>query len=236
MPRAGRSSSRSWTARRRSSTPPTARRCRACRTSASREGWPLAKLALELRRLGAQGHVPRDPRDVDVDARTHRGVVRVRAAAGGDRRGRASTARRSGSMSAGTGYTLMHNWLNRGGLGHRAGRRRQRPHRRCARRRAEGARRRAAHVGRRAAHPRRRAARHRRAAGRAARRSARATRVLRRRSAPHAARPRRRAGAAAGVRLAHAVDQDARLGRQGAPADRRQPRPAGRARWRSRRR
>ena len=26
-----------------------------------------------------------------------------------------------GSMSAGTGYTLMHNWLNRGGLAHRAG-------------------------------------------------------------------------------------------------------------------
>ena len=48
--------------------PPIARRCRACRTSALAEGLPLAKLALKLRRLGAQGHVPRDPRAADVGA------------------------------------------------------------------------------------------------------------------------------------------------------------------------
>ena len=43
------------------------------------------------------------------------------------------------------------------------------------------------------------------------RRDPRSDGVLRRRSAPHAARPGRRAGTAAGVRLARAVDQDARL-------------------------
>jgi phytoene dehydrogenase-like protein len=82
------------------------------------EGWPLAQLALKLRRLG--------PKDM---FKVIRGMSMsalelteewfesdpVRAAL-------ASVAIHGmtlGPMSAGTGYTLMHNWLNRGGPGHR---------------------------------------------------------------------------------------------------------------------
>jgi phytoene dehydrogenase-like protein len=82
------------------------------------EGLPLAKLALNLRRLG--------PKDMF-------GVIRampmsalelteewfesdfVRAAIGAV----AIHGATLGPMSAGTGFTLMHNWLNRGGPGHR---------------------------------------------------------------------------------------------------------------------
>lgn len=82
------------------------------------EGLPLAKLALTLRRLG-----PRDMFRViralpmsalelteewfETDAvRAAVSAVAVHGAT-------------LGPMSAGSGYTLMHNWLNRGGLGHR---------------------------------------------------------------------------------------------------------------------
>lgn len=82
------------------------------------EGLPLAKLAMNLRQLG-----PRDMFRViralpmsalelteewfESDAvRAAIGAVAVHGAT-------------LGPMSAGTGYTLMHNWLNRGGLGHR---------------------------------------------------------------------------------------------------------------------
>ncbi len=145
----------------------------------------------------------------------------------GDRRGRRSTAVTLGPMSAGTGYTLMHNWLNRGGLAPSARRRRHAaasPMRWSLRCKARGG------------ELRYRRRREERCSSRTAARAAcdwtngeeivAPTRVLGRRPAPHAARSRRRARAAAGVRLAHAVDQDARLGRQGASADRRQPRPA----------
>ncbi|MBP6012257.1 MAG: NAD(P)/FAD-dependent oxidoreductase [Alphaproteobacteria bacterium] len=83
-----------------------------------KEGWPLAKLALHLRRLG-----PRDMFRViralpmsalelteewfESDA--------MRAAIGAV----AVHGHTLGPMSAGTGYTLMHNWLNRGGPGQR---------------------------------------------------------------------------------------------------------------------
>lgn len=82
------------------------------------EGLPLAKLALRLRALG-----PRDMFRViralpmsalelteewfESDAvRAALGAVAVHGAT-------------LGPMSAGTGYTLMHNWLNRGGPGHK---------------------------------------------------------------------------------------------------------------------
>jgi phytoene dehydrogenase-like protein len=83
-----------------------------------REGLPLAKLALHLRQLGPKDMfrviraLPMSALELteewfESDA--------VRAAI-------ASVAIHNmtlGPMSAGTGYTLMHNWLNRGGPGHR---------------------------------------------------------------------------------------------------------------------
>lgn len=82
------------------------------------DGLPLAKLALKLRRLGPKDMfrviraMPMSALELteewfESDA--------VRAAV-------ASVAIHGvtlGPMSAGTGYTLMHNWLNRGGPGHR---------------------------------------------------------------------------------------------------------------------
>jgi phytoene dehydrogenase-like protein len=82
------------------------------------EGLPLAKLALKLRRLGSRDMF-RVIRSLPMSAlelteewfesepmRAALGAVAVHG----------STL---GPMSAGTGYTLMHNWLNRGGPGHR---------------------------------------------------------------------------------------------------------------------
>jgi phytoene dehydrogenase-like protein len=80
------------------------------------EGWPLAKLALKLRKLG-----PRDmfrviralPMSALELAEEWFESDAVRAAV-------ASVAIHGvtlGPMSAGTGYIMMHNWLNRGGLG-----------------------------------------------------------------------------------------------------------------------
>jgi phytoene dehydrogenase-like protein len=82
------------------------------------DGTPLAKLGLRLRRLG-----PKDMFNV-IRALPMSALElteewfesdEVRAAV-------ASVAVHGvtlGPMSAGTGYTLIHNWLNRGGLGHR---------------------------------------------------------------------------------------------------------------------
>ena len=82
------------------------------------EGLPLAKLALKLRRLGAKDMF-RVIRAMPMSALelTEEWFEsdELRAAV-------ASVAIHGvtlGPMSAGTGYTLMHNWLNRGGPGHR---------------------------------------------------------------------------------------------------------------------
>ena len=82
------------------------------------QGMPLAKLALKLRRLGRKDMF-RVIRALPMSALelTEEWFEsdEVRASV-------ASVAVHGvtlGPMSAGTGYTLMHNWLNRGGLGHR---------------------------------------------------------------------------------------------------------------------
>jgi phytoene dehydrogenase-like protein len=83
-----------------------------------REGWPLAKLLWKLRRFGGR----------DMFA-----VVRAMSMSAEELAGdwfeaeplRAAIAALAihavtlGPMSAGTGFTLMHNWLQRGGLAHR---------------------------------------------------------------------------------------------------------------------
>ncbi len=82
------------------------------------EGMPLAQLGLKLRRLGARDMfriirmLPMSALELteewfESDA--------VRAAIGAV----AIHGSTLGPMSAGSGYTLMHNWLNRGGPGHR---------------------------------------------------------------------------------------------------------------------
>ena len=82
------------------------------------EGLPLAKLGLHLRRLGPR-EMFRTIRALPMSALElteewfESDVVR---AAVGSVAIHGSTL---GPMSAGTGYTLMHNWLNRGGPGHR---------------------------------------------------------------------------------------------------------------------
>jgi len=82
------------------------------------DGMPLAKLGLKLRRLGSKDMF-RVIRALPMSALelTEEWFEsdQVRAAV-------ASVAVHGvtlGPMSAGTGYTLIHNWLNRGGLGHR---------------------------------------------------------------------------------------------------------------------
>lgn len=82
------------------------------------EGAPLAKLALKLRALG-----PRDmfrviralPMSALELSEEWFESEPVRAALGAV----AVHGSTLGPMSGGTGYALMHNWLNRGGLGHR---------------------------------------------------------------------------------------------------------------------
>ena len=83
-----------------------------------KEGWPLAQLALKLRRLGPKDMfrviraMPMSALELteewfESDAlRAAVGAVAIHGAT-------------LGPMSAGSGYTLMHNWLNRGGPGHR---------------------------------------------------------------------------------------------------------------------
>jgi len=83
------------------------------------EGWPLAKLAWTLRRLGGKDmfRVIRMMSMSTVEFTEEwfeSEEVRAAIAAVGIH------GFTLGSMSAGTGYTLMHNWLNRGGLAHRS--------------------------------------------------------------------------------------------------------------------
>jgi phytoene dehydrogenase-like protein len=82
------------------------------------EGLPLAKLALKLRRLGPKdmfGVIRAMPMSALELTEEWFESDELRAAV-------ASVAIHGvtlGPMSAGTGYTLVHNWLNRGGPGHR---------------------------------------------------------------------------------------------------------------------
>ena len=82
------------------------------------EGVPLAKLLWKLRRLGgkdmfrvvrAMSMSVEELTDNWFESETLRAAVSALAIHGVT----------LGAMSAGTGYTLMHNWLNRGGLAHR---------------------------------------------------------------------------------------------------------------------
>ncbi len=82
------------------------------------EGLPLAKLGLQLRRLGPRNMfrviraLPMSALELTEEwfesdvVRAAIGAVAIHGAT-------------LGPMSAGSGYTLMHNWLNRGGPGHR---------------------------------------------------------------------------------------------------------------------
>jgi phytoene dehydrogenase-like protein len=82
------------------------------------EGWPLARLALSLRRRGPKTMF-RVIRAMPMSALElteewfESDVVRSAVASV------AIHGLTIGAMSAGGGYALMHNWLNRGGLGHR---------------------------------------------------------------------------------------------------------------------
>jgi phytoene dehydrogenase-like protein len=81
-------------------------------------GLPLAKLGLRLRRLkkkdmfGVIRAIPMSALEL-TEEWFESDEVRAGVAAA------AIHGSTLGPMSAGTGYTLMHNWLNRGGLGHR---------------------------------------------------------------------------------------------------------------------
>ncbi|MFC5569846.1 phytoene desaturase family protein [Lysobacter yangpyeongensis] len=82
------------------------------------EGWPLAKLAWTLRRLGGRDmfRVIRSLSMSTVEFTEEwfeSEELKAAIAAVGIH------GHTLGSMSAGTGYTLMHNWLNRGGLAQR---------------------------------------------------------------------------------------------------------------------
>ncbi|QSX76872.1 NAD(P)-binding protein [Lysobacter arenosi] len=170
-------------------------------------------------------HVPGDPGDVDVDGGIHRGMVRVGAGEGrgGGRRHPRPYAR----LDVGRHRLHADAQLAQPRRPRPAGgRRRQRQGGRGAGGGIEGRRWRAAHGRRRRTHPGRLAAGLGRAPGQR-RGDRRDDGAVGRRSASHPVGPGRRAGAAAGLRLAGAVDQDARRGRQGPPADQRQPRPAG---------
>jgi phytoene dehydrogenase-like protein len=101
-----------------SSMSPIAPRCRACpNVSWVREGAPLAALAWRLRRLGRRDMF-RFIRALSMSALEFTDEwfesepVKAAVAA------LAIHGHTLGSMSAGTGYTLIHNWLNRGGLAH----------------------------------------------------------------------------------------------------------------------
>ena len=80
-------------------------------------GWPLASLLLRLRRLGRKDMF-RVLRSLSMSAQEFTDewfeAEPVKAAIGA----LAVHGVTLGAYSAGTGYTLMHNWLNRGGLAH----------------------------------------------------------------------------------------------------------------------
>jgi phytoene dehydrogenase-like protein len=81
-------------------------------------GWPLASLMLKLRRLGREDMF-RVIRSLSMSAQEFTDdwfeSEPLKAAIGA----LAIHGVTLGSYSAGTGYTLIHNWLNRGGLAHR---------------------------------------------------------------------------------------------------------------------
>jgi phytoene dehydrogenase-like protein len=83
------------------------------------EGLPLASLALKLRRLGGKDmfRVIRSlsMSSIELTEEFFESETLKAAIAGVAIHGVTL-----GSMSAGTGFTLIHNWLNRGGLAHRA--------------------------------------------------------------------------------------------------------------------
>jgi phytoene dehydrogenase-like protein len=80
-------------------------------------GWPLASLLLKLRRLGRRD-LFRVVRSLSMSAQEFTDewfeAEPLKAAIGA----LAVHGVTLGAYSAGTGYTLIHNWLNRGGLGH----------------------------------------------------------------------------------------------------------------------
>jgi phytoene dehydrogenase-like protein len=80
-------------------------------------GWPLASLLLKLRRLGRRD-LFRVIRSLSMSAQEFTDewfeAEPLKAAIGA----LAVHGVTLGAYSAGTGYTLIHNWLNRGGLGH----------------------------------------------------------------------------------------------------------------------
>ncbi len=95
--------------------PPSCRACR--RISASSEGYGLAEMALDLRLMGRKDMlnlIRLLPMTVVEFLEEWFESEQLKAAL-------ASLAIHGvtlGVMSAGTGYTLLHNWLNRGGLAH----------------------------------------------------------------------------------------------------------------------
>ena len=189
------------------------------------EGLPLASLALKLRRLGGRDMF-RVMRSLSMSAVEFTEEwfesEPLKAAIGG----LAIHGSTLGSMSAGTGYTLIHHWLNRGGLAPPHVGSRRADDCRCARCCGAGERRRS--CARRPALrsilvDQQRVTGVRLASGE----EIRAGIVISGADPRHTlARPRRRAGTAAGVRLAHAIDPHARLRCQGPRADRRHARPA----------
>ena len=190
------------------------------------QGRPLAALAWRLRRLGSKDMF-RFMRSLSMSAVEFTEEwfesEPIKAALGA----LAVHGSTLGSMSAGTGYTLIHNWLNRGGPAHRAvaGGSRQIAASLAAAFRAAGGD--TAHAVSGRTDTGRPTAGARRATGER-RGNPRTDRRLGRRPAPHAPRSRGRPGTAAGVRVAGAVDQDARLGREGARAHGWRPRLAAR--------
>jgi phytoene dehydrogenase-like protein len=82
------------------------------------EGWPLAKLLWKLRRLGGRDMF-RVVRAMSMSAEEFTGDWFESEPARAAVSALAIHGLTLGSMSAGTGFTLMHNWLERGGLAHR---------------------------------------------------------------------------------------------------------------------
>ncbi|MBS0584418.1 MAG: NAD(P)/FAD-dependent oxidoreductase [Proteobacteria bacterium] len=85
---------------------------------ALREGLPLAGLLWKLRRLGGRDMF-RVVRAMSMSAEEFTGDWFESAALRAAVSALAIHGVTLGPMSAGTGFTLMHNWLNRGGLAHR---------------------------------------------------------------------------------------------------------------------
>jgi phytoene dehydrogenase-like protein len=81
------------------------------------QGWPLASLLLKLRRLGRKDMF-RVVRSLSMSAQEFTDEWFESEPVKGAIGALAIHGVTLGAYSAGTGYTLMHNWLNRGGLAH----------------------------------------------------------------------------------------------------------------------